>query len=129
MLFYCAVLPLSSRTLIFVARIISRYRESIRSCWRKLNPGQRALSVLAYLPKGETFAGLAAGFGVGTATARRYVNETVALLAVRAPELRKAARDAKKAGHAYVVPDGTLIPIDRVAEDRPFFRESTRSTG
>ena len=65
----------------------------------------------------------------GTATARRYVNETVALLAVRAPELRKAARDAKKAGHAYVVPDGTLIPIDRVAEDRPFFRESTRSTG
>ena len=32
-------------------------------------PGQQALLVLAYLRKGETFAELAAGFGVGTATA------------------------------------------------------------
>jgi hypothetical protein len=29
--------------------------------------------------------------------------------------------DAKKAGHAYLVIDGTLIPIDRVAPDRPFY--------
>jgi Helix-turn-helix of DDE superfamily endonuclease len=56
---------------------------------------------LAHLRKGETFAGLAAGFGVGVATAWRYVNETVALLATRAPKLRKAVRDAKKAGYAY----------------------------
>ena len=27
----------------------------------------------------------------------------------------------KKAGYAYVVVDGTLIPIDRVAADRPFY--------
>jgi hypothetical protein len=47
--------------------------------------------------------------------------QTVGLLAVRAPELSKAVRDAKKAGHAYVIVDGTLIPIDRVAKDRPFY--------
>jgi hypothetical protein len=47
------------------------------------------------------------------------VNETVELLAARAPKLRKAVGDAKKAGHAYVIVDGTLIPIDRVAADRP----------
>ena len=36
--------------------------------------------MLAYLLLlGETFAELAAGFGVGTATAWRYVSETVAL--------------------------------------------------
>ena len=29
--------------------------------------------------------------------------------------------EAKDAGHAYVVIDGTLIPIDRVAADRPFY--------
>jgi len=92
----------------------------IGSCWRKLNPGQQELLVLAYLRKGETFAEMAAGFGVGTTTAWRYVNETVALLAARAPKLRKAARDAEKAGYAYVVLDGTLIPVDRVAADRPF---------
>ena len=49
------------------------------------------------------------------------MEETVALLAARAPRLRKAARDAARAGHAYVVLDGTLIPIDRVAADRPFY--------
>ena len=49
------------------------------------------------------------------------MNETVALLATRAPKLRKAVREAKKAGHAYVVAAGTLIPIDRVAADRPFY--------
>jgi hypothetical protein len=45
----------------------------------------------------------------------------VALLAARAPKLREAIRDAKKAGYAYVIVDGTLIPIDRVAADRPFY--------
>ncbi len=74
-----------------------------------------------YLRKGETFAELAAGFGVGTTTAWRYVEETVALLAARAPKLRTAIRDAKRAGYAYVVLDGTLIPVDRVAADRPFY--------
>jgi hypothetical protein len=81
MLFYRAALPLSSRTLTFVSGLIRRHRKSIGSCWRKLNPGQQALLVLAYLRKGETFADLAAGFAVGTTTAWRYVNETVDLLA------------------------------------------------
>ena len=121
MLFYRAALPLSSRTLNFTAGVIRRHRKSIGSRWRKLNPGQQALLVLAYLRKGETFAELAAGFAVGTTTAWRYVEETVALLAARAPKLRKAVRDAKRAGHAYVIVDGTLIPIDRVAADRPFY--------
>src|SRR5258708_20534868 len=120
MLFYRAALPLSSKTLNFVAGIIRGHRASICSLGRKLNPGQQALLVLAYLRKGETFADLAAGFEVGTSTAWRYVNETVALLAARAPKLRQAVRGAQKAGHAYVIVDGTLIPLDRVANDTPF---------
>ena len=110
MLFYPAALPLSSRTLTYLAGVIRRHRKKIRSCWRKLNPGRQALLVLAYLRKAETFAELAAGFGVGTATAWRYVSETVALLSARAPKLRRALTDASEAGHAYVVIDGTLIP-------------------
>jgi hypothetical protein len=63
-LFYRAALPLSRQTLSFVARIIRRHRKAIGSRWRrKLNPGQQALLVLAYLRKGETFAELATGFG------------------------------------------------------------------
>jgi hypothetical protein len=127
MLFYRAVLPLSRATLTYVAGVIRRHRRQIGSCWRKCNPGQQALLVLAHLRKGETFAELAAGFGVSTATAWRYVSETVALLAARAPKLRGALRQARK--HAYVVLDGTLIPIDRLAADRPFYSGKHRRHG
>jgi hypothetical protein len=85
--------------------------------------------VLAYLRKGETFADLASGFGIGTATAWRYVSETTARLAARAPKLGRALQDAKEAGHAYVVIDGTVIPIDRVAADRPFYSGKHRRHG
>ena len=51
------------------------------------------------------------------------------LLAARSPKLRRALRDAKQAGHAYVVIDGTLIPIDRVAADRPFYSGKHRRHG
>jgi len=98
MLFYRAALPLSRRTLSYVAGVIRRHRAAIGSCWRKLNPGQQGLLVLAHLRKGETFADLAAGFGVGTATAWRYVTETTRLLAARAPKLGPALRAAKRAG-------------------------------
>jgi hypothetical protein len=120
-LFYRAALPLSTKTLNYVAGIIRRYRKALGSRWRRLAAAQQALLVLAYLRKGETFADLAKGFGVGTATAWRYVGETVDLLAARSPKLRKAAAEAKKRGFAYVVADGTLIAIDRVAADRPFY--------
>src|SRR6516225_11234673 len=129
MLFYRAALPLSCKTLTFAAGIIRRHRASIGSCWRKLNPGRQALLVLAYLRKGETFAELAAGFGVGTATAWRYVNEAVALLAARAPRLDSALRAAKRDRLAFVVIDGTLIPVDRVAADRPFYSGKHRKHG
>jgi hypothetical protein len=129
LLFYPAALPLSRQTLDYTAGIIRRHRRAIGSCWRKLNPARQALLVLAYLRKGETFTELAAGFGIGTATAWRYVNETVALLAARAPKLRQALAQAKGAGHAYLVIDGTLIPIDRVAADRPFYSGKHRKHG
>jgi DDE superfamily endonuclease/Helix-turn-helix of DDE superfamily endonuclease len=129
MLFYPAALPLSAQTLTYVTGVIRRHRKKIGSCWRKLRAGPQALLVLAYLRKGETFADLAAGFGIGTATAWRYVTETVALLAARSPNLRIALTAARDAGHAYVVIDGTLIPIDRVAADRPFYSGKHRRHG
>jgi len=71
MLFYPAARPRSAQTLTYVAGVIRRHRKKIGSCWRRLNPGRQALLVLAYLRKGDTFAELAAGFGIGTATAWR----------------------------------------------------------
>jgi hypothetical protein len=121
MLFYRAALPLSRQTLTFVSGLVRAHRREMGTVWRKLNPGQQALLVLVYLRKGEPFAEVGAGFDVSTTTCWRYVNETVELLAARAPKLRAALRKAKRAGMAYVIIDGTLIPVDRVAADRPFY--------
>jgi hypothetical protein len=120
-LFYRAALPLSHQTLTFVSGLIRTHRREIGSVWRALNPGQQALLVLVYLRKGEPFAEVGAGFGVSTTTCWRYVNETVELLATWAPKLREALREAKREGMAYVIIDGTLIPIDRIAADRPYY--------
>jgi hypothetical protein len=120
-LFYRAALPLSHQTLTFVSELVRAHRREIGSVWRALNPGQQALLVLVYLRKGEPFAEVGFGFGVSTTTCWRYVNETVELLAKRAPKLRAALRKAKRDGMAYVIIDGTLIPIDRIAVDRPFY--------
>jgi DDE superfamily endonuclease len=85
--------------------------------------------VLAYLRRGETFAALAAGSGIGTTTARRYATETVGLLAAQSPKLRRALRAATAAGHAHAVLDGTIVPIDRVAADRPSYPGKHRRHG
>ena len=53
-----------------------------------------ALLVLVYLRKSETFDELAAGFGAGTTTAWRYVNQTVALLAGPAPARNPGKQEA-----------------------------------
>jgi hypothetical protein len=74
-LFYRAGLDLSVATLRFVAGMIRRHRRARRSRWRRLGPGRQALLVLVHLRRNETFAGLAAAYSVGVATAHRYVTE------------------------------------------------------
>ncbi|WP_405856861.1 transposase family protein [Streptomyces sp. NBC_01515] len=46
---------------------------------------KQALLVLAYLRKNETLAQVSSGFGVSEATAWRYVNETIEVMASWAP--------------------------------------------
>jgi hypothetical protein len=104
-LFYRAALPLSSRTLTYVAQIIRQHRATIGSPLRREASTSRPCSCSPPCAR-ATFADTGAGFGAGTATAWRYVNETVALLAARSPKLRRAPGDAKDAGYAYVVIDG-----------------------
>lgn len=121
MLFYRSSLPLSRQTLQYVTGVVGRHRKQTRSKGRALSAGMQALMTLAYLKNGETFAQLGVGFGVGTATAWRYVDETVTLLPARSPKLSRALAKARKDGLLYLVLDGTLIPIDRVKADRPFY--------
>ena len=121
MLFYQAALPLSSSTLRYVARLFRAHRRAVGVRWRRVDSHQQALMTLAWLRKGETYADLAAGFGVSTATVYRRVHETVDVLAARTPGLPQALRRHRRRGGRVVIVDGTLVKTDRVAADRPFY--------
>jgi hypothetical protein len=79
--------------------------------------------VLAHLRKGKTYRDLAAGFRVGVTTAYRYLRKALHVLAALAPTFEEAI--AVAARKAYVILDGTLMRIDRVAmaskNDRPYY--------
>lgn len=103
-----------SRTLNHLTDRIRSRRKQHRSRWRRLDPGRQELLVLADLRNGDTDTRLAAGFAVGVPAAWRYVQEAVAVLAAAADDPATAMRRIRLP--AYAICDGTLIPIDRVAD-------------
>ncbi len=127
MLVYPAGVDLSTSALRFLARELTARRLAQGTRWRRLAAGRQALLVLAHLRCGHTYAQLAAGFGVGTTTAYRYIAEAVDILAALAPTLAEAVRTAS--GKAFVILDGTLLPIDRIAADRPFYSGQHKKHG
>jgi hypothetical protein len=59
-----------------------------------------------------------AGFGISEATAYRYKDEGVAVLASRAPSLHDALEKAAEQGLPYLILDGTLISADRCSDKK-----------
>ncbi|GGZ20741.1 hypothetical protein GCM10010365_46330 [Streptomyces poonensis] len=127
MLVYPCGLDVSSRSLSFLAARLRERRRRIKSRWRRLLVGCQALLVLAHLRNRTTYAQLAAGFGIGTSTVYRYISEAVDLLAALAPTLEEAVKAAST--KAYVLLDGTLLRIDRIAADRPFYSGKHKKHG
>ncbi len=70
-------------------------------------------------PGPYTLARLACGFQIGVSTAWRHVREAVELLAATADVLDTAMTRIRVL--AYAILDGTLIPIDRVADEKPYY--------
>jgi hypothetical protein len=63
---------------------------------------------------------LARDHGISRATAYRYLEEVITVLADEAPDLREALERARAEGFPHVILDGTVIPADRC-------RQKTRS--
>ncbi|MEV6439604.1 transposase family protein [Streptomyces anulatus] len=119
MLVYPSSIDLSSSTLRYLTtRLRARQRE-IGTRWRRLSVSRQGLLVLAHLRCGDTYARLAAGFGIGVATVYRYIREVIDVLAAAAPTLAEAMKTVQ--AKAFVILDGTLLPIDRVAADTPYY--------
>jgi DDE superfamily endonuclease/Helix-turn-helix of DDE superfamily endonuclease len=127
LLSYPASIPLSTRSLNHLADLIRTHRHQRRSRWRRLDPGRQALLALARLRNGDTLTRLAAGFQVGVATAWRYIREAITLLAAAANGLHQAMTRIRLL--AYVILDGTLIPIDRVHDQKPYYSGKHRRHG
>ncbi|MGP4112693.1 transposase family protein [Streptomyces sp. 4N509B] len=119
MLVYPSGIDLSSSALCHLSGLLAARRLERGTRWRRLSAGRQALLALAHLRCGHTYAQLAAGFGVGTTTAYRYVTEAVEVLSALAPDLTTVVASAT--GKAFVILDGTLLPIDRIAADRPYY--------
>jgi hypothetical protein len=59
---------------------------------------------------------LARDHGISRATAYRYLDEVVIVLAEQAPDLREALERAKDEGFSHLILDGKIIPCDRCKE-------------
>ncbi|WP_163014058.1 IS5 family transposase [Streptomyces sp. S1] len=124
---YRATIDVPHELVEHVSWLIYARRCERGSRWRKLGCFRQALLVLVHLRKNEPLPALAAGFGVSTATAWRYVDETLDVLAAWAPGLHEALTGL--GGGDHVIVDGTLIPIDRIAADEPYYSMKHRKHG
>lgn len=128
---YPAGFTVSKHALTTLTGALRARRTTVGTRWRRLTVGRQALLVVAHLRKGETYADLAVGFGIGTTTAFRYIHEAMEVLAALAPSLHEAITVATR--KAFVILDGTLLRIDRVGmgsgRDRPFYSGKHKAHG
>jgi hypothetical protein len=63
-----------------------------------------------------TAGALARDHGISGATAYRYLDEVITVLAGQAPDLHEALKRAQDEGFSHVILDGTVIACDRCKE-------------
>ena len=68
------------------------------------------------VPDRTSAEALARDHGISRATAYRYVDEVITVLAGQAPDLHEALKRAKDGGFSHVILDGTVIVRDRCKE-------------
>jgi hypothetical protein len=113
-----AMLDVSRELAQFVGRLL--YRERRRRGTRK---GSRALScywqavmALRWFRHGGDRTALGRDHGISRATAYRYIDEVIEVLAELVPDLGAVLRRAQADGLAYVILDGKIFSTDRCGE-------------
>lgn len=102
----------------YVARLLQdeRRRLGTPKGSRALTPFWQAVLVLRWFRGECDIPKLGRDHRVSRATAYRYIAEGIDVLAAQAPDLHEVLDRAQADGLAYVILDGTLISIDRCAE-------------
>jgi len=115
---YRAMLDVPRELVLELAKLLRAERRArgTRKGTRLLTCFRQALLVLVWMrTKGEVEV-IGAGFGVPRATAYRYRDEGIQVLAAQAPDLHEALQEVAEQGWSHVVVDGKLIRTDRCAE-------------
>ena len=117
MLSYRVTLDVPFQLALFVSRLLAEHRREIgtRDGTRALSCWKQAVFALAWFRDRPDIRRLGQGCGISQATAYRYKDEAVEVLAAKAPTLREALDKAVEQGLPYLILDGTLISSDRCA--------------
>ena len=120
MLSYRVTLDVPFQLTVFVSRLLAEHRRELgtRDGTRALTCWKQAVFALAWFRDRPDIRRLGAGFGISQATAYRYKDEAVEVLAAKAPTLREALERAVEQGLPYLILDGTLIASDRCADKK-----------
>jgi DDE superfamily endonuclease len=115
---YRATLDVPRELVQFVAKLLlaERHRRGTPKGSRALTPFWQAVLGLRWFRDRATPDALARDHGISRATAYRYLDEVIIVLAEQAPELCEALGRAKGQGFSHVILDGTVIPCDRCKE-------------
>jgi hypothetical protein len=115
---YRATLDVPRELVQFGAKLLwaERRRRGTPRGSRALTYFRQAVLGLRWFRDRTSCDALARDHGISRATAYRYVEEFITVLADQAPELGKSLERAKDEGFSHVILDGTVIPCDRCKE-------------
>jgi len=114
---YRVILDVPFQLAVFVSGLLAQHRRELgtRAGTRALTCWKQAVFALAWFRDRPDIRRLGAGFGISQATAYRYKDEAVDVLATKAPSLGEALDKAAEQGLSYLILDGTLVSSDRCA--------------
>jgi DDE superfamily endonuclease len=117
---YRVILDVPLPLVLFVPGLLAEHRGELgtRNGTRALSCWKQAVFALAWFRDRPDIRRLGQGFGISQATAYRYKDEAVEVLAAQAPTLREALEKAAEQGLPYLILDGTLISSDRCADKK-----------
>ena len=113
---YRAILDVDRELVRFVARLLrdERRARGTRRNTRSLSCYRQALFGLVWFREKVDIPNLGRGFGLSKATAYRYIDEVIDVLAAQAPDLHAALERAKAEGVPHLVLDGKVVDTDRL---------------
>lgn len=118
MIAYRATLDVPRELAWFAAKLLlaERRRRGTPRGSRALSCFWQAVLGLRWFRDRTTADALARDHGISRATAYRYLDEVILVLAAQAPGLAEALERARDQGFSHVILDGKIVPADRCRE-------------